>query len=168
MRATVKHDAYIGTTEAARLLGISRQAVLKRIRAGTLEAAKVGRNYVVPVAAVRPGRDGAALLAADPVLADVVDRLVRGYDPERVYLFGSSARGDAGPDSDYDIMLVMPDDAPAERMDARDAYSDHLWGTGAPVDVLIVSRTYFDEAVEYVVASLPATILREGALLYVA
>ena len=42
----------------------------------------------------------------DPQLAAVVQRLIEAYAPERVYLFGSSARGDAGPDSDYDILLV--------------------------------------------------------------
>ncbi len=167
MRDSSRHDAYLGTTEAAALLGITRQAVLKRIRAGTLDARKIGRNYVVPVAAIG-GRDGAAIMSADPALRDIVDRLVRGYDPERVYLFGSAARGEAGPDSDYDIMLVMPDDARPERMDARDAYSDHLWGLEVPVDVLIVSRAYFDAAAEQVAASLPAAVLREGALLYVA
>jgi excisionase family DNA binding protein len=162
MSETRQHDAYMGTTEAARLLGITRQAVLKRIRAGTLEARKVGRNFVIPVAALQPP------LVSDPVLADIVERLVCGYDPERVYLFGSAARGDAGADSDYDIMLVMPDDAGPRGLDARDAYSDYLWGVGAPVDVLIVTRSYFDEAAADVVASLPATIVREGVLLYVA
>jgi excisionase family DNA binding protein len=158
-------DAYLGTIEAARALGITRQAVLKRIRAGTLEAHRIGHRYVIPIAAIEPV-GAAALLARDPALADIVDRLVKGYDPERVYLFGSAARGEAGAGSDYDLMLVMPDDASAERMDARDAYSEYLWGTGAAVDVLIVSRTYFDEAAEHVAASLPATVRREGALLY--
>ncbi len=37
----------IGTTEAARILGISRIAVFKKIQKGQLEAAKIGRNYVI-------------------------------------------------------------------------------------------------------------------------
>jgi excisionase family DNA binding protein len=160
-RPAASSDAFVGTSEAASLLGITRQAVLKRIRAGTLPARKVGRNYVIPVAAVQ------SPLARDPVLADIVDRLVKGYDPERVYLFGSAARGDAGSDSDYDLMLVMPDGTEPRRMDPRDAYSEHLWGTAAPVDVLIVTREYFESRAD-VVASLPATVVREGKLLYVA
>jgi predicted nucleotidyltransferase len=39
-----------------------------------------------------------------PALSEVLRRLVAAYDPERVYLFGSVARGEAGPDSDYDLM----------------------------------------------------------------
>jgi len=159
MDDSIHHDAYVGTAEAAILLGITRQAVLKRIRTGTLPARKVGRNFVIPADAVQ------SPLARDPVLADIVRRLVEGYDPERVYLFGSAARGQAGPDSDYDLMLVMPDDAEPERLRARKAYGVLLKGVGAPVDVLIMSRSAFDSR-STVVASLPATVLREGRLLH--
>jgi hypothetical protein len=43
-------------------------------------------------------------------LERVVRRLVEAFDPVAVYLFGSRARGDAGEDSDYDLMLVLADD----------------------------------------------------------
>src|ERR1039458_4564008 len=45
--------------------------------------------------------------AKDPVLAEVIRRLAQTYHPERIYLFGSTARGEAGPDSDYDFMVVV-------------------------------------------------------------
>jgi predicted nucleotidyltransferase len=48
-------------------------------------------------------------------LAEIVRRLVEAYEPERIYLFGSKARGDAGPDSDFDLIVIVPDDAPSER-----------------------------------------------------
>jgi len=48
----------------------------------------------------------------DPKISEIVRRLVGFYRPERVYLFGSVARGDAGPDSDYDIMVVVADTTP--------------------------------------------------------
>ena len=35
-------------------------------------------------------------------------RVVRRFRPERIILFGSCARGDAGPDSDVDLLVVMP------------------------------------------------------------
>lgn len=59
-----------------------------------------------------PRRDG------DQFLAEIVDRIIAAYQPERIYLFGSKARGDAGPDSDYDLLVVVPDDAPPERREA--------------------------------------------------
>ena len=55
------------------------------------------------------------ILERDPKLAEIVRRLVEAYQPERIYLFGSMARGDAGPDSDYDLLVLVPDEATAVR-----------------------------------------------------
>ncbi|MDR7489636.1 MAG: nucleotidyltransferase domain-containing protein [Armatimonadota bacterium] len=104
------------------------------------------------------------LLSRDAKLAEVVRRLVAAYHPERIYLFGSVARGDAGPDSDYDLLVVVPDDAPPERKDSKLAYRV-LWGTGAAADVIVWERSRFERRAR-VVSSLPATVLREGQLLH--
>jgi predicted nucleotidyltransferase len=61
-----------------------------------------------------------------PALSELLRRLVAAYDPERVYLFGSVARGEAGPDSDYDLMIIVPDDAAPERRRSRLAYQAML------------------------------------------
>jgi len=103
---------------------------------------------------------------SSPRLAEVVRRLIEAYAPERVYLFGSTARGDAGPDSDYDLLLVVSDDAPPERKRSRLAYQT-LWGTDTAVDVLVWTRSSFDRRL-HLPASLPATIIREGRLLHAA
>jgi predicted nucleotidyltransferase len=103
---------------------------------------------------------------SDPRLQEVVRRLVHAYEPERIYLFGSHARGDADPDSDYDLLLIVPDDAPPERRRARLAY-EVLWGTGTAADVLVWTRSQFERRA-HVKASLPATVLREGKLLHAA
>jgi predicted nucleotidyltransferase len=105
-----------------------------------------------------------AVLERDTALAEIVRRLVAAYRPERVYLFGSLARGDADEDSDYDLMVVVPDDAPPERRDSGLGYSV-LRGIGKAADVLVWTRSRFDRRA-HVVASLPATVLREGKLLY--
>ena len=104
--------------------------------------------------------------ADDLSLAEVVRRLVSAYSPDRIYLFGSVARGDAGVDSDYDLLLVVPDDAPPERRRSRLAY-EALRGTGAAADVLVCTRSYFDDR-RTLEASLPGTVLREGRLLHAA
>lgn len=102
--------------------------------------------------------------ADDPALAEALRRLIAAYRPERVYLFGSVARGDAGPDSDYDLLLVAPDGAPPEQRCSRLAY-EVLRGTGIPADVLVCTSSYFDDR-RSLKASLPGTVLREGRLLY--
>lgn len=38
---------YISTTEAAKILGISRIAVFNKVKSGEIKATKVGRNYVI-------------------------------------------------------------------------------------------------------------------------
>jgi predicted nucleotidyltransferase len=102
--------------------------------------------------------------AGDPVLAEVVRRLLEAYRPEYIYLFGSVARGEAGPDSDYDLLLVVPDDAPPERRRSRLAY-EALRGTGTAADVLVCTRSYFEQR-RLLQASLPGTVLREGRALH--
>lgn len=104
--------------------------------------------------------------AADPRLDEVVRRLVAAFQPERIYLFGSAARGEAGPDSDYDLVVIVADDAPPELRRSRRAY-EALWGLGVAADVLVWTRTAFDSRA-HLRASLPATVLREGRLLHAA
>jgi len=103
---------------------------------------------------------------SDALLARIVRELVDAYQPLRIYLFGSTARGEAGADSDYDLMVIVPDDAGPERRRSRLAY-ERLWGTGAAVDVLIWTRESFESRL-HLRASLPATVQREGRLLYAA
>jgi len=44
----------------------------------------------------------------------LLDAVVAWFQPQRVILFGSLARGQAGSDSDIDLLVVLDDDAPAE------------------------------------------------------
>jgi predicted nucleotidyltransferase len=105
-------------------------------------------------------------LTRDEAIQEIARRLVEHYRPERIYLFGSAARGDYGPDSDLDFCVVVPDDAPAELLRSGEIYSKLPHGKGYPADVVPWRSSDFDARAEHVVASLPATIIREGRLLY--
>lgn len=99
----------------------------------------------------------------DPILAEIVRRLVQAFDPEQIYLFGSHAQGEEGPDSDYDLMVVVAQTTePGYRL-AQQAHS-LLWELAVAADILVWTREQFDSR-RHVVASLPATILRQGRLL---
>jgi predicted nucleotidyltransferase len=53
----------------------------------------------------------------EPVVpAELLDPVVAYFRPRRVIAFGSVARGDAGPDSDIDLLVVLDDDAPAAQL----------------------------------------------------
>lgn len=104
------------------------------------------------------------VLIDDQPLAEMVRRLTDAYDPEKIYLFGSKARGDTGPDSDYDILLVVADEAPPEKRRSRLAYQA-LRGTRVAADILVWTMTEFDRRL-HLTASLPAIVVREGKLLY--
>ena len=104
--------------------------------------------------------------AQDPLLAEITRRLVDAYDPERIFLFGSAARGDAGPDSDYDIMVLVSDCAPRQKRSGNLAFRA-LRGIPVPIDVLVWTRSDFEKQL-HLKASFPSTILREGKLLYAA
>jgi predicted nucleotidyltransferase len=121
-----------------------------------------------PSPVARAGRAGEALAtydrSVDAILGSILRRLVEAYQPEAVYLFGSQARGEADPDSDYDLLVVVPADAPEARRRPHLAVQA-LRGVGVPVDAVIMTRPAFDLR-SHVINSLPEAALHEGRLLY--
>jgi predicted nucleotidyltransferase len=71
---------------------------------------------------------------------------------------------DAREDSDFDLLVVVPYAATHSYVLEQRAL-ESLWPVPLPVDVLVMDKTRFD-AQRAVVASLPATVVREGRLLY--
>ncbi len=76
------------------------------------------------------------LASSQPLLLRrLKEELERLYGPrlDRVILFGSRARGDARPDSDWDVAVILRDDASAREERRRLAYlaADLFWETEA-------------------------------------
>lgn len=109
-------------------------------------------------------RDGRQESQHDRKLQEILKRLIPAFNPLAIYLFGSKARGDGGSNSDYDLMVVVPDNAAGERRKSKLAYQS-LRGTGIAADVLVWTKSSFDRRLP-VPTSLPSTIQREGKLLY--
>ena len=98
------------------------------------------------------------------ILDEVVDRLVNGLHPERIYLFGSQARGQAGEGSDLDLLVVVPEsDLPRHKREAQ-SY-DLLWGITQPVGVIVLTREEFDRT-SRVKTSLASTARSQGKVVY--
>jgi predicted nucleotidyltransferase len=101
-----------------------------------------------------------------PQLQDAISRLVEAYRPQAIWLFGSQARGDVSPDSDYDLMVIVDDNADRQHRKSELAYRV-LRSLGRAMDVAVWRRSAFQEQARSV-TSLPATILSEGILVYAA
>ncbi len=95
----------------------------------------------------------------------VVQTIVARFNPHRIILFGSRARGDHRPDSDLDLFIEMDIDAsipPRERARRIRSVFDPY---PCAMDLIVYTpeeTAYWSEAK----ASLPATVLREGHMLY--
>lgn len=71
-----------------------------------------------------------------PHLEEVVRRIVAVAQPERIILFGSGARGERGPDSDLDLLVVKTG---AHRRRLAQTIYRHLLGIPVPVDIIVVT-----------------------------
>jgi len=101
------------------------------------------------------------------VLRQMVDIIVREADPEAIILFGSRARGDAGADSDVDLLIIEREPFGPGRSRIQEAARLYQALGDMPVskDLLVYSRKEFQrwkEALNHVVANA----VREGRLLY--
>lgn len=107
---------------------------------------------------------------ATPKTADVSEQLdslvrqiVEAVHPVKIILFGSAARGEMGPDSDFDLLVVMPDGT-QRRKTARMLYQT-VNGNGAAKDFLVTTES---DLIRYAnnIGLIYKTILREGELVY--
>ncbi|MCX5674001.1 MAG: nucleotidyltransferase domain-containing protein [Planctomycetota bacterium] len=107
------------------------------------------------------------ITVTDEVLDEMVRAIVREVDPEQIWLFGSRARGEAGPDSDVDLLVVEREPFGPER--SRWKELTRLWSAiipfRAPVDILLYTQ---DEVGRYKTWAnhVVAETFREGRLLY--
>ncbi|MDX9708015.1 MAG: nucleotidyltransferase domain-containing protein [Trichloromonas sp.] len=97
------------------------------------------------------------------VIAEAVRRIVEGFAPEQIILFGSHARGTAGPDSDADLLVVMPVSGSKRRKAVEIDLA--LAEIGMPKDVIVVTP---EEVERYrnVVGTIIYPAMREGKVLY--
>jgi predicted nucleotidyltransferase len=100
----------------------------------------------------------------DPaILKDIVQRVVRTAQPERIVLFGSAARGTMGPNSDVDLLVIKGGKFNRNRVTV--AIYRAFSGNGAPVDVAVVTP---EEVERYRNTHCPVICpaLREGKVVY--
>ena len=103
----------------------------------------------------------------EELLQDVVRAILEEVDPEMIILFGSRARGDARPDSDLDLLVVVSAAVGKKRSRHQESVRlyDTLGGLGVPKDILVATTAeveYWRDSLNHVLARA----LREGRVLY--
>lgn len=92
-------------------------------------------------------------LVPDELLVPVVAY----FQPRQVILFGSAARGDMGPDSDYDLLVILDDDTPSERLTPAAGFAARR-GFKRAADVIPCRLSAFRER-----SPIPGTVAYEAA-----
>lgn len=99
---------------------------------------------------------------SEEILQEIVRRIVETVQPEKIILFGSAARGEIGPDSDLDILVVK---AGVHRRETARIIRRNLFGIGVPLDIVVVTP---EDIERY--GNCPALViepaLREGRVVY--
>ena len=70
-------------------------------------------------------------------IPEIVRRIVNACQPEKIILFGSYARGDHGPDSDLDLLVIIPEVESNREESTR--LRGKLMGMLVPVDIIVVT-----------------------------
>ena len=96
------------------------------------------------------------------ILDDIIRRIVEVAQPEKIILFGSAARGDMGPNSDVDLLIIK------EGADALELMGDiymNFDGVGAAVDAIVVTPDDVERYKDtHALVIKPA--LQEGTVVY--
>ncbi len=102
-------------------------------------------------------------MVANPWINKMADCIAERFHPVRVILFGSHARGDAGPDSDVDFLVVLPHvtDKRQSAVEIRRALADFP----LPKDIIVTSPEEIAARGD-MVGTVLRPALREGKVLY--
>ncbi len=94
---------------------------------------------------------------------EVVSRLTSRFNPERIILFGSHASGNPDKDSDLDLLIIQETELPMHKrgLDMRLA----LIGTMIPIDLLVYTKTEFEEEMKKRYSFISSAI-KNSKLLY--
>jgi len=98
------------------------------------------------------------------VPSTLLDSVVAYFNPRRVIVFGSVARGETGPDSDIDLLVIVDDDTPAEKVTLKAGYECRK-NYREPADVIPVREFVFQRNAQ-IAGTLSRAAVLEGVVVY--
>lgn len=99
----------------------------------------------------------------DEIIA-IKNRIFEQLKPEKLYLFGSYARGSFDAQSDYDFYIVMPDNTQDLNAVSTKAYMSLRGLKRRPVDFIVDTKSNFEHRAK--MDTLEKTVFNEGIVLY--
>lgn len=97
------------------------------------------------------------------VIIEIVDRIIKGYGPKKVILFGSYAYGKPTEDSDIDILVVTEGRSNSEEIYKR--RREFLKDFSIPVQLVCVSDEEFEETKD-IIGGITYPASKYGEMLY--
>ena len=101
----------------------------------------------------------------EPQLSGLIEKIVAAVHPLQIILFGSAARGEAGAESDIDVLVVMPEGTHRRRT-AQQLYLE-IRGITTPFDLLVATPSDLEKHRDNP-GLIYRTILREGRTVHAA
>ena len=96
-------------------------------------------------------------------IPEIVQRIVERFQPLRIILFGSQARGEAHPDSDIDLLVVLP--TVENKRKSAIAMRRALLDLPVAEDIIVTTPEEIQRR-GHLVSSILRPALREGRVLY--
>ncbi len=96
-------------------------------------------------------------------IEEMVRLIVERFHPDQIILFGSYARGEAGPDSDVDLLVVMPVSGSKRKIAVEIDLA--LAGSGLAKDIIVVTPEEFKRT-RNVIGTIVYPAMREGKVMY--
>lgn len=97
------------------------------------------------------------------LIDEIVRRVLTVCQPDKIILFGSAARGDMGPDSDIDLLVV--DRQTTDRYTIMGRLYESMRGVGRPCDIVVVPVDWF-ERFKDIMGTIAYPASKEGRVIY--
>jgi len=96
-------------------------------------------------------------------ISEIINKIVLGYNPDKIILFGSYATGNPNDDSDLDLFVIKETDLPRPQRTVQ--VRKMLYGSMIPIDLIVYTQEEIDESKENKF-SFVYKVLNTGKTLY--